>query len=317
MTETPRRLTFGANADAYERARPDWPADAAAWLVPGAPRLVVELGAGTGKLTRALAAAGRHVVAVEPDERMLAVVSGLGLAGVDAVHGSAEALPLADGTADAVVAGSSIHWFDLERALAEAHRVLRPGGTLAFGWNHRDASDPAMARIDAAIRTGGGSRSSWRGRRWPELVTAAGLFALGRAADLPPRARAAARGARRPSPLLRDDRLAARRRAGRARRARGRDRRGGAEPAPWRASHAAVRRRRVSGATRAERGGGGAAAATAPPGRRPGKRGARRGPYPRPSWPAPARPGHQWFCGDATTRKRGGLRAGRGAFPSP
>ena len=176
MTETPRWLTFGANADAYERARPDWPADAVAWLVPGAPRVVVELGAGTGKLTRALAVAGRHVVAVEPDERMLAVVSGLGLAGVDAVQGSAESLPVADGTADAVVAGSSIHWFDLERALAEAHRVLRPAGTFAFGWNHRDASDPAMARIDAAIRTGGGSRSSWRGRGWPELVTAAGLF---------------------------------------------------------------------------------------------------------------------------------------------
>ena len=177
MSETPRRLTFGANAGRL-RARPARLAGRGG--VAGSSRarrsLVVELGAGTGKLTRALAAAGRHVVAVEPDERMLAVVHGLGLAGVDAVQGSAEALPLADGTADAVVAGSSIHWFDLERALAEAHRVLRPGGTLAFGWNHRDSSDPAMARIDAAIRTGGGARSSWRGRRWPELVTAAGLF---------------------------------------------------------------------------------------------------------------------------------------------
>lgn len=176
MSETPRRLTFGANADAYERARPDWPAEAARWLTPGTPGLVVEFGAGTGKLTRALAAAGRRVLAIEPDPRMLGVLHGLGLAGVEAVQGSAESLPLAEGSADAIVAGSSFHWFDLERALAEAHRVLRSGGTLAFGWNHRDSGAAAMARIAAAIQSARGGPASWPTMPWAERVTAGGLF---------------------------------------------------------------------------------------------------------------------------------------------
>ncbi|HKI93139.1 MAG TPA: class I SAM-dependent methyltransferase [Gaiellaceae bacterium] len=176
MSETPRRLTFGANADAYERARPDWPSETAWWLTPGTPQLVVELGAGTGKLTRALAAAGRHVLAVEPDLRMLGILHGLGLAGVEAVQGSAEAVPLADGAADAVVAGSSLHWFDVEQALAEAHRVLRPGGTFAFGWNHRDAAEPAMARVAAALEAARRGPASWPTRPWADLVIAGGLF---------------------------------------------------------------------------------------------------------------------------------------------
>jgi SAM-dependent methyltransferase len=176
MAVTPRRLTFGANADAYERARPAWPAQAARWLAPGAPRLVVELGAGTGKLTRALAATGRTVVAVEPDGRMLDVLRGLELEGVRAVHGSAEAVPLGDGEADAVVAGSSLHWFDLDVAFAEAHRVLRPGGTLGFGWNHRDGSHPAMALVAAAIEDVRIGRAGWRGRDWCAAVVESGVF---------------------------------------------------------------------------------------------------------------------------------------------
>src|SRR6201986_627505 len=110
MTETPRRLSFGAHADAYERARPAWPEEAARWLVPDDAELVVELGAGTGKLTRAVAALGTRVVAGEPDPRKVAVLHGLGLEGV---AGSAEAIPFEDGVADAVVAGSSLHWFEL------------------------------------------------------------------------------------------------------------------------------------------------------------------------------------------------------------
>jgi SAM-dependent methyltransferase len=173
MSESPRRLSFGANAEAYERARPGWPAEAARWLAPGEPELVVELGAGTGKLTRALAALGLHVVAVEPDERMLAILAG---SGIDGMLGSAEAIPLADGEADAVVAGSSFHWFELEPALAEIHRVLRAGATLGFGWNHRDGTDPGMARVAAAIEEARGGRSEWPSQPWPELITSGGLF---------------------------------------------------------------------------------------------------------------------------------------------
>ncbi len=79
MGTVPRRLTFGAHADAYERARPEWPAEAARWLVPEDAELVVELGAGTGKLTRAIAALGLRVAALEPDPRMLAVLRERGL----------------------------------------------------------------------------------------------------------------------------------------------------------------------------------------------------------------------------------------------
>jgi SAM-dependent methyltransferase len=175
MATVPRRLTFGAHADAYERARPAWPAEAARWLVPAEAELVVELGGGTGKLTRVVAALGMRVVAIEPDPRMLAVLRGLGLEGLE---GSAEAIPLEDGAADAVVAGSSLHWFDLGHALPEIHRVLRPGGRFGFGWNHRDDRHPAIAAMAEAVyeaqaRTRG---PRWRSRDWPAELTAAGLF---------------------------------------------------------------------------------------------------------------------------------------------
>jgi SAM-dependent methyltransferase len=171
----PRRLTFGAHADEYERARPAWPEEAARWLVPEGAELVVELGAGTGKLTRAVAALGVRVVAVEPDPRMLAVLQGLGLEGVE---GSAEAIPFDAGVADAVVCGSSFHWFELEPALREIHRVLGPGGRLAFGWNHRDDRHPTIARMGEAVyeaqaRTRG---PRWRNRDWAADIVADGLF---------------------------------------------------------------------------------------------------------------------------------------------
>ena len=173
MATVPRRLTFGAHADAYERARPEWPEEAARWLVPDGAQLVVELGAGTGKLTRAVAALGVRVVAVERSE--LAVLQELGLEGVD---GSAEEIPVGDGEADAVVAGSSLHWFDLDVALPEFHRVLRPGGRLAFGWNHRDERNPTIAAMSEAIYQSRPSRqtSGWRRRNWPAAVSEGGLF---------------------------------------------------------------------------------------------------------------------------------------------
>lgn len=175
MPALPRRLTFGAHAGEYERARPAWPEEAARWLVPEDARLVVEPGAGTGKLTRAVAALGVRVVAVEPDPRMLGVLQGLGLEGVE---GSAEVIPFGDGEVDAVVAGSALHWFDLEAALPEIHRVLRPGGRLAFGWNHRDESHPTIAAMSEAIYASrpSGQTSGWRRRDWRAAVVVEGFF---------------------------------------------------------------------------------------------------------------------------------------------
>ena len=173
METIPRRLTFGAHADAYERARPAWPEAAARWLVPANAELVVELGAGTGKLTRAVAALGVRVVAVEPDARMLGVLREHGL---DGVEGSAEAIPLGAGSAAAVLAGSSIHWFELEPALREIHRVLKPDGRFGFGWNHRDGRHAAIARMSETLSEARPEGTGWRSRDWPSEVTAAGLF---------------------------------------------------------------------------------------------------------------------------------------------
>jgi SAM-dependent methyltransferase len=169
----PRGLTFGAHADSYERARPEWPEAAARWLVPEDAELVVELGAGTGKLTRAVAALGVRVTAVEPDPRMLAVLREQGLEGVE---GSAEAIPLGDGEAGAVVAGSCVHWFDLDRALNEVHRVLRPGGRFGFGWNGRDGRHPTIARMNEVVYSAAPDRTRWRDRDWAEEVSAGGLL---------------------------------------------------------------------------------------------------------------------------------------------
>jgi SAM-dependent methyltransferase len=175
VQETPRRLSFGAHSAAYERARPEWPEAAAHWLVPEDAHFVVEVGAGTGKLTRALAALGVRVLAVEPDARMLSVLRERGLEGAE---GSAESIPVGDGEADVVVAGSSLHWFELDRALVEFRRVLRPGGRLAFGWNHRDVRHPTIAAMSEAIYASRPSRqtSGWQRRDWASAVTEAGLF---------------------------------------------------------------------------------------------------------------------------------------------
>jgi SAM-dependent methyltransferase len=174
VTATPRRLTFGSHAAEYEQGRPAWPEEAARWLVPARAELVVELGAGTGKLTRALAALDApRVVAVEPDPRMLAVLRQQGLAGV---QGSAERIPLGDGEADAVVAGSALHWFELETTLAEIRRVLRPGGRFAFGWNHRDVRHPTIARMSEAIYAARPEGTGWRTRDWAAEVTTGALF---------------------------------------------------------------------------------------------------------------------------------------------
>jgi SAM-dependent methyltransferase len=136
-----RAASFGGRAAAYAAERPDYP-DAAIWwaLEPvrgRTPLRVLDLAAGTGKLTEGLLRAGAEVVAVEPHEAMLAELHRL-LPGVPALAGTAESIPLADGSVDAVVVGQALHWFDPDRAMPEMARVLTPGGVLAGLWNMDD-----------------------------------------------------------------------------------------------------------------------------------------------------------------------------------
>jgi SAM-dependent methyltransferase len=137
MTQTPPGRYFGQAAEAYDRYRPGYPAAAVTWALGEQPRRIADLGAGTGILSRQLHQLGHDVIAVEPDEQMRAQLAAAS-PGVVVVAGAAEAIPLADASVDAVVAGQAWHWFDRGRALPEIARVLRPGGTLAAIWNDPD-----------------------------------------------------------------------------------------------------------------------------------------------------------------------------------
>jgi SAM-dependent methyltransferase len=142
--------SFAGVASEYERGRPGYPEDAVRWLVGEEPRDVVDLGAGTGKLTRALVALGHRVTAIEPLPEMLEHLPEAA-PGAFAILGNAEVIPLPDAHADIVTCAQSFHWFDHAVALPEIARVLRPGGRLALVWNSRDDRDPWMARLSEVI----------------------------------------------------------------------------------------------------------------------------------------------------------------------
>jgi len=133
--------SFGAAAAAYAEHRPDYAEAAVRWAlepVSGRGRVrVADIGAGTGKLTAALAPLGADVTAVEPDPQMLAELR-RAMPGVSSVPGSAEEIPLPDASVDAVLAAQAMHWFDLDRAMPEIARVLTPGGIFAGLWNVDD-----------------------------------------------------------------------------------------------------------------------------------------------------------------------------------
>jgi SAM-dependent methyltransferase len=177
-------LGFGSAAEAYEQGRPSYAPEAVALLaaeLPLAPgRVVADLAAGTGKLTRLLLPSGAQVVAVEPVPEMAGVLR-RAVPGVPVARGLAERLPLRDGSVDAVVVAEAFHWFDATAALAEVRRVLRPGGGLALLWNQAGA-EPVPWQLElgallAGLRdptlpfTGGHSTGPW-----DQEVAAAGGF---------------------------------------------------------------------------------------------------------------------------------------------
>jgi SAM-dependent methyltransferase len=142
--------SFGPAAEIYERGRPGYPSEALDWLLPpGRPR-VVDLGAGTGKLTRQIARRGLEVTAVDPSEGMLAQLT-RAVPGVPALIGSGESIPLPDRSADAVLVAQAWHWVDPARAVPEIARVLSPGGRLGLVWNLRDESAPWVRRLGEVI----------------------------------------------------------------------------------------------------------------------------------------------------------------------
>src|SRR3954471_15106081 len=155
-------LSFGPAADLYDQIRPTYPPAALEWALGPEPCRVVDLGAGTGILTRVAQQLGHDVVPVEPDDAMRARLA-QSTPGVTPLAGSAEEIPLADGSVGAVVAGQAYHWFDPKPAHREIARVLKPGGVFAPVWNIRDETEPWVAALSGIATGAEGTGSGVRG----------------------------------------------------------------------------------------------------------------------------------------------------------
>ena len=146
-------MSFDRAADVYERSRPSYPAAAVDWLLPPEARTVLDLGAGTGKLTRELVARGLDCIAVDPSPKMLAQLTSVSPQ-VRALEGTGESIPLPDDSVDVVIAAQAWHWMDPDVAAVEVARVLRPGGRLGLVWNVRDDREPWIAKLGEIINHG-------------------------------------------------------------------------------------------------------------------------------------------------------------------
>jgi SAM-dependent methyltransferase len=153
--------SFASVAAAYDRARPSYPPDAVTWLAGDSHARVVELGAGTGKLTELLVAAGHEVIATDPLPEMLGHLRAR-VPGARVAVATAEHIPVATQSADVVVCAQAFHWFDHPTALPEIARVLRPGGVLALVWNARDEGIPWVRKLGMLLKGRSiGSADTW------------------------------------------------------------------------------------------------------------------------------------------------------------
>ncbi len=170
---------FDQAADAYERGRPDYPPEAVDLIVKALgitqSSTVVDLAAGTGKLTRLLVPTGAQIVAVEPVPGMRARLMQL-VPSVDVLDGMAEAIPLNEDSVDAITVAQAFHWFQGDQALAEIHRVLRSGGGLALIWNRRDLTQPLQRAIEAIVSPHRGETPAHRSDRWRDAFQHTQLF---------------------------------------------------------------------------------------------------------------------------------------------
>ncbi|HEX4866728.1 MAG TPA: methyltransferase domain-containing protein [Acidimicrobiales bacterium] len=170
---------FEAGAAAYEAARPGYPDGAIEVLVEevgvGPGTRVLDLAAGTGKLTRRLVELGTDVVAVEPVSAMRAQLAAV-VPEVEVLDGLGEEIPVPDASVDVVTVAQAFHWFDAPAALAEIARVLRPGGRLALLWNERDERTPWVAEMSRIIRWHERTVSRYQHVAWADVVAADGHF---------------------------------------------------------------------------------------------------------------------------------------------
>lgn len=175
---------FSRGAEAYTRGRPDFPPQAMDWLMTDlglrAGKTALEIGAGTGKFTRLLAATGASVIAVEPVTAMLErlVSHKPSDAAITAVRGQAQSLPVASGICDAVLCAQAFHWFATPAALAEIHRVLRPGGLFGLIWNVRDDSVDWVAQLDEIMAPFEGDAPRYYNGEWRRVFPARGFGPL-------------------------------------------------------------------------------------------------------------------------------------------
>lgn len=172
---------FDTDADRYARGRPDYPAEIDSWLRDtlkmGPDRIAIDLGAGTGKFTRRLIPTGARIIAVEPVAAMRARLTA-DLPQVEVLEGSATAIPLPDQSADLIVCAQAFHWFATPAALAEMHRVLKPGGLLALIWNTRDDSVPWVKRLFSIIEPYEGDVPRFHSGAWRHVFPAPGFGPL-------------------------------------------------------------------------------------------------------------------------------------------
>ncbi|BDZ49510.1 putative methyltransferase [Frondihabitans sucicola] len=160
--------SFGSAADVYERGRPGYPAEAVDWLLPAGAQNVVDLGAGTGKLTRLLVERVPDVTAIEPSAGMREQLI-RNVPGVQVLPGSAERLPIDGATADAVLAAQAWHWVDPERAVPEVARVLKPGGVLGLLWNIREGAAPWLDALESIMSAASAATESDMASESPQV----------------------------------------------------------------------------------------------------------------------------------------------------
>lgn len=170
---------FSKVAPQYERGRPDYPAEAVDWIAEhtglGPGKVVVDLAAGTGKLTRQLVSCGARVIAVEPLPEMLSELISV-LPQVEAAIGDAEATGLPDAVATVVTVGQAFHWFSTPEALREIARLLETGGHLALVWNRRDPTQAVQAELTRVLARYRHDTPSYESGAWVEVMEHCVLF---------------------------------------------------------------------------------------------------------------------------------------------